>query len=94
MPVKPQIVRSVGHWLSVSAIATVLVTSTGAMAQTASTVAASRQAVGISPALCAAGDVREPGIQGEVPAGQTPNYNCGVKMIGQLPVSGSGAAVP
>lgn len=44
---------------------------------------------GISPATCDAGDAREPGIQGEVPAGQTPKYNCGVKLIGQLPISGN-----
>lgn len=48
-----------------------------------------RQAAGVSPALCAAGDAREPGIQGEVPAGQTANYNCGVKIIGQLPIVGN-----
>jgi hypothetical protein len=39
---------------------------------------------GVSPALCGAGDMREPGIQGEVPAGQTANYNCGVQLVGQL----------
>ena len=44
---------------------------------------------GISPALCGPGDSPEPGIQGEVPAGQTANYNCGVKLIGQLPRSGN-----
>jgi hypothetical protein len=49
-------------------------------------------APGVSPAVCGAGDIREPGIQGEVPAGQTPNYNCGLKLIGQLPVVGSVAA--
>ncbi len=41
-------------------------------------------ATGISPALCGPGDIREPGIQGEVPAGQTANYNCGVKLVGQI----------
>src|SRR5438874_995002 len=46
----------------------------------------------VSPAACGAGDLREPGIQGEVPAGQTPNYNCGVRLIGQLALSGSVAA--
>ena len=44
---------------------------------------------GISPALCGRNDIREPGIQGEVPAGQTANYNCGVKVIGQLPIVGN-----
>jgi hypothetical protein len=44
---------------------------------------------GISPALCGAGDAREPGIQGEVPAGQTASYNCGIRLVGQLPVSGN-----
>ena len=45
--------------------------------------------VGTSPAMCGAGDVKEPGIQGDVPAGQTANYNCGVKLIGQLPLVGN-----
>jgi hypothetical protein len=44
---------------------------------------------GISPALCGRGDVKEPGIQGDVPAGQTAGYNCGVKLIGQLPLVGN-----
>jgi hypothetical protein len=48
-----------------------------------------QQDKGISPALCGRGDIREPGIQGEVPAGQTANYNCGVKVVGQLPVGGA-----
>ena len=39
---------------------------------------------GVSPALCGRGDIAEPGIQGEVPAGQTANYNCGVKLVGQI----------
>lgn len=43
---------------------------------------------GASPALCGKGDIREPGIQGEVPAGQTANYNCGVKLLGKLPRTG------
>ncbi|WP_298197577.1 hypothetical protein, partial [Novosphingobium sp.] len=33
--------------------------------------------------------MREPGIQGEVPAGQSPSYNCGVRLLGQLPIAGS-----
>lgn len=44
---------------------------------------------GVSPAQCAAGDKPEPGIQGAVPAGQTPDYNCGVRLVGQLPISGN-----
>jgi hypothetical protein len=44
---------------------------------------------GISPALCGPGDIPEPGIQGEVPAGQTANYNCGLKLVGQLARSGN-----
>ncbi|MBC2667835.1 hypothetical protein ACFOON_01035 [Novosphingobium piscinae] len=51
--------------------------------------AVQRPSGGMSPALCEAGDLREPGIQGEVPAGATPHYNCGVKQIGQLPISGN-----
>lgn len=43
----------------------------------------------VSSALCARGDVKEPGLQGEVPAGQTAAYNCGVKLLGQLPRVGS-----
>lgn len=50
---------------------------------------APRQIAGASPALCGSGDMREPGIQGEVPAGQTAAYNCGVKVIGELPVVGN-----
>src|SRR5579862_3482704 len=44
---------------------------------------------GISPALCGPGDAAEPGIQGEVPAGQKANYNCGLKLVGELPRSGN-----
>lgn len=44
---------------------------------------------GKSPASCAAGDLREPGLQGEVPAGQKAGYNCGLKMLASLPVAGS-----
>lgn len=44
---------------------------------------------GISPALCGRGDIKESGIQGDVPAGQAANYNCGVKLVGQLPVVGN-----
>src|SRR5262249_10989659 len=44
---------------------------------------------GISPALCGAGDVPEPGIQGFVPLGVTPNYNCGAKLVGSLPGGGA-----
>src|SRR5262249_19182475 len=44
---------------------------------------------GASPALCAPGDTPEPGIQGDVPAGATAAYNCGVRLLGQLPVIGA-----
>jgi hypothetical protein len=44
---------------------------------------------GISPAQCDPRDTPEPGIQGEVPAGQTANYNCGVKLVGQLDRGGN-----
>lgn len=44
---------------------------------------------GASPALCGPADTREPGIQGDVPAGQAPAYNCGVRLVGQLPVVGN-----
>lgn len=44
---------------------------------------------GMSPALCGLADVPEPGIQGEVPAGQTAHYNCGLKLVGQLPRVGA-----
>ncbi|MDE2405050.1 MAG: hypothetical protein KGM17_10325 [Sphingomonadales bacterium] len=50
-------------------------------------------APGVSPAACGPGDAREPGIQGEVPAGETPHYACGVRLIGQLPVTGSVAGI-
>src|SRR4029453_1739487 len=44
---------------------------------------------GTSPALGGAGGVREPGIHGDVLAGETPNYNCGVRLVGQLPLVGN-----
>ena len=45
---------------------------------------------GPSPALCGPGDVKEPGIQGDVPAGLTNwKYNCGVRLVGQLPLRGN-----
>jgi hypothetical protein len=62
------------------------------LAATAVPAAASSNVVpsaGVSPAKCGAGDSREPGIQGEVPAGQSPSYDCGVRVIGQLPISGN-----
>ena len=75
------------QWL-VSVAVTACVANAGA-AYAGPVPVALRQPVGVSPASCAANDTREPGIQGEVPAGQTPNYNCGVKLIGQLPVVGN-----
>jgi len=51
--------------------------------------ASPRTDTGLSPALCGPGDIREPGIQGDVPAGQTGwKYNCGVRLVGQLPRAG------
>jgi hypothetical protein len=70
----------------------VLVTAFVASAGAAPVATNSHHAAGISPALCDGTDVREPGIQGEVPAGQTANYNCGVKLVGQLSISGNVAA--
>ncbi len=62
------------------------------LAATAVPAAASSRVVpsaGVSPAKCGAEDSREPGIQGEIPAGQSPSYDCGVRVIGQLPISGN-----
>jgi hypothetical protein len=44
---------------------------------------------GRSPAICGTGDKPEPGIQGEVPAGATADYNCGLQLVGQLPIAGA-----
>lgn len=47
-------------------------------------------AKGVSPALCGPGDVREPGIQGDVPAGLNGwQFQCGVRLVGQLPRVGN-----
>lgn len=86
---RPEILRIVGNRLYAGMAAAALVTSASGMAQPAPAPVVSGQSAGISPALCGAGDVREPGIQGEVPAGQAPNYNCGVKLVGQLSVAGN-----
>jgi hypothetical protein len=37
-----------------------------------------------SPALCSDGNNPEPGMQGEVPQGETPAWNCGVTVVGSL----------
>jgi LVIVD repeat len=50
---------------------------------------AGQTADGRSPALCGPQDTPEPGIQGEVPAGATANYNCGLTLVGQLSTTGS-----
>ncbi|MET0193384.1 MAG: hypothetical protein ABW200_08440 [Hyphomicrobiaceae bacterium] len=43
-----------------------------------------------SPAQCGVGDTPEPNIQGNVPAGLTSwSFNCGVRLVGQLPRVGS-----
>lgn len=57
-------------------------------------VPAALPASAMSPALCGPGDVKEPGIQGDVPngvlaAGQSPHFNCGVRLVGQLPIGGN-----
>lgn len=44
---------------------------------------------GVSPAVCGPGDTPESGIQGDVPAGATPSYSCGVRRVGQLPRPGN-----
>ena len=47
-----------------------------------------------SPALCAEGDLnREPGIQGDVPSGEDPKWDCGVHQIGFLPGANGAMAV-
>ena len=51
--------------------------------------AEARPGHGMSPALCGPDDTREPGIQGDVPAGATANYNCGVRLVGHLPRVGN-----
>ena len=56
--------------------------------------ASAAAAKGSSPALCGSGDTRETGIQGDVPqgtlaSGQMPNFNCGVRGVGSLPLSGN-----
>lgn len=80
MPLKPTAVFA--------CLAALLLAGAGA-AGPAQAAAVPRPDAGVSPALCGAGDVREPGIQGEVPAGQTANYNCGVRLVGRLPVGGN-----
>lgn len=47
-----------------------------------------------SPALCIPGDPNpEPGVQGDVPAGATPEWDCGVEPIGFLAGAGGSMAV-
>lgn len=41
-----------------------------------------------SPAVCGPTDNAEPGIQGEVPRGEEPNYECGLTLLGELPSDG------
>src|ERR1700741_5312295 len=85
---RPNTRRTATSWLATGAVWTALAAGPGAVAQ-AAPAPAQRHDGGVSPALCGAGDAREPGIQGEVPAGQTANYNCGVKLVGQLPIVGN-----
>lgn len=82
--VKTGSVKTATTFASALALALALA-GTPALAQ----VAAPAPAKGVSPAACAAGDIREPGIQGDVPAGATANYNCGVRLVGQLPRVGN-----
>jgi hypothetical protein len=52
--------------------------------------ASTAAAKAVSPALCGPNDAKEPGIQGDVPAGQTDwKYQCGVRLVGELPLVGS-----
>ncbi|MEX0665981.1 MAG: hypothetical protein WD598_14595 [Acidimicrobiia bacterium] len=44
---------------------------------------------GRSPALCGPDDTPEPGIQGEVPAGETANFNCGLTLLAEIPSVGA-----
>ena len=47
-----------------------------------------------SPALCAPDDPnREPGVQGDVPSGAQPSWDCGVRPIGFLPGANGAMAV-
>lgn len=75
-------VQSVGIFAKVSAVAALLAGTT-LPAQAAAPAPASAR--GVSPAQCGPDDRREPGVQGEVPAGATANYNCGVRLVAQLP---------
>ena len=68
-----------------AALVALLLAGLGAPAQAAEI----QRAAGSSPAVCGKSDVREPGIQGDVPARQTAAYNCGVKLIGSLPRVGN-----
>ncbi len=88
MLMKHKILGYAGYRLLGSAAMTAIVASAGA-AHASPVSAVSNQVAGVSPALCALNDLPEPGIQGEVPAGEAANYNCGVKLIGQLAVAGN-----
>lgn len=48
-----------------------------------------RDDTGRSPALCGPDDNPEPGIQGDVPAGETANYGCGLTLLAELPRVGT-----
>src|SRR5262249_4569312 len=59
------------------------------IAGTATPAQAASPDAGRSPALGGAGDIPEPGIQGDVPGGPgTANYSCGLALLGQLPRTG------
>lgn len=75
------------RFVSYAALITMLVTAT-AVAQTIENEPTP------SPALCAEGDPNpEPGIQGDVPQGTSPEWDCGVTEIGYLPGANGAMAV-
>ncbi len=71
-------------------IVVLLVTSTTSMMGAPAAAAAAIT----SPALCAPGDPNpEPGVQGDVPSGVQPNWDCGVRPVGFLAGANGAMAV-